>query len=64
MSYESDNINEFKIEFEKFSSYWNNWEHSHHPKFNFLMQFNTKLRMPFAIREIELDYEFLNRKMD
>jgi len=26
------------------------------------MQFNTKLRMPFAIKEIELDYYFLSRK--
>lgn len=34
------------------------------PNFEYLMQFNTKLRMPFAIKNIELDEYFLKPKCD
>jgi hypothetical protein len=64
MSYERDNINNFGVEFDKFSSFWNNWDISQNQNFNYLKQFNTKLRMPFAIKQIELDYEFLREKME
>jgi len=62
MSYESDNIYDFTNEFEKFSHSWDNWNINHNQNFSYLMQFNTKLRMPFAIKEIELDYYFLSQK--
>lgn len=62
MSYESDNISNFQSEFEKFISSWDNWNFSQNSNFSYLMQFNTKLRMPFAIKEIELDYDFLSPK--
>jgi hypothetical protein len=64
MSYERDNIDNFGFEFDKFSRNWDNWENTHNPSFSYLKQFNTKLRMPFAIKQIELDYEFLREKMD
>ena len=62
MSYERDKINDFGREFDKFSRFWDDWYYSNHPKKEYLIQFNTKLRMPLGIKEIELDPDFLSPK--
>lgn len=62
MSYERNRINDFGREFDKFSSYWDNWYYGNHPKKEYLIQFNTKLRMPLGIKEIELEPDFLSPK--
>ena len=64
MSYERENIENFGTEFDKFSQYWNNWNNSSNTNFDYLWQFNTKLRMPYAIKEIELDRDFLREKKE
>lgn len=59
MSYESVEIANFESEFSKFSYHWNYWNNNKLPSFNTLAQFNTKLRMPFAIKKMSLEQEFL-----
>lgn len=57
--FESDN---FKSEFGRFERFLEDWSDNNHPKFDYLKQFNTKLRMPLAIREIQLESKFLDDK--
>ena len=62
MSYEQNEINNFRNEFDKFVQYWYKWNSSQNNNFKYFEQFNTKLRMPFAIKNIELEYSFLFEK--
>jgi len=62
MSYETEEIDNFKTEFDKFEYFLKEWRDSSHPKFDYLKQFSTKLRMPLAIKGIQLESEFLDDK--
>lgn len=62
MSYETEKIDNFKSEFDTFERFLEDWRYNNHPKFNYLKQFNTKLRMPFGIKEIQLENKFLDEK--